>query len=286
MNRIKLKYGATAALGWVGLSLLPITALAAQDNGHAGMQMQGGSAPVDARDPHAYSGSLNLGAGPYALPGGRQLRLADEHSLLSVRVDRLQQVRDKRNSWGAVDAQLRVGRDYDAFLLKLEGDYDRGSVQEAQSDWLWSHAVSSYWNTQLGLRYDFGKEGERSWLALGLQGLAPYWIEVDANAYVTERGQAELNLELEYDLSLTQQWILQPSVAVNLTGKDDPQRERAKGLSDASVGLTLRYEINRQFAPYVGVEWRRKFGRTADWARAEGHPVSSRELSMGVSFWF
>jgi copper resistance protein B len=248
--------------------------------------MQGGAAPPDARDPHAYSGGYALDSGAYALPGGRQLRLADEHNFGSLLVDNLERARTRKNSFTAYDLQAWFGRNYDRAVLKAEGEVDGGKLEDARTELLWGHAVAAYWDTQLGVRYDSGENPDRKWLAFGIQGLAPYWFEVDAAAYVGEGGRSALRLEAEYELLLTQKLILQPKIETSLYGKSDAARGLGSGLSDAAVALRLRYEIRREFAPYVGVEWARKFGGTADFARAAGEDTRNTRLVAGLRFWF
>ena len=241
--------------------------------------MQGGDAPPDARDPHAYSGG-------YTLDPARPLRMGDEQNFGSLLVDRLESVRTRDNSSTAYDLQAWFGRDYDRAVLKAEGEVDGGKLRDARTELLWSHAVAAYWNTQLGVRYDSGLKPDRRWLAFGVQGLAPYWFEIDATAYVGEQGRTALRLEAEYELLLTQKLILQPRVEVNIYGKSDAQRERGSGLSDAALGLRLRYEIRREFAPYIGIERSSKYGGTADFARAEGQRTSESRVVAGLRFWF
>lgn len=252
----------------------------------ADTKMQGGPAPADARDPHAYSGGYTLGGGAYALPGGRQLHLADEHNFGALLVDRLERVYTDNGDSTAYDAQAWFGRDYDRLVLKAEGDVARGRLQEARTEALWGHAVATFWDTQLGARYDSGVGPDRGWLAFGIQGLAPYWFNVDATAYAGNSGRTALRLGAEYELLLTQKLILQPRVEMNLYGKRDEAREIGRGLSDAAAGLRLRYEFTRQIAPYVGVEWARKFGGTADFVRAAGEDTQDTRLVAGLRFWF
>ncbi|HET7922640.1 MAG TPA: copper resistance protein B, partial [Gammaproteobacteria bacterium] len=92
--------------------------------------------------------------------------------------------------------------------------------------------------------------------------------------------------EAEYELLLTPRVILQPRFEMNLHGRSDSQRGIGSGLSDAALGLRLRYEFSRQFAPYVGVEFERKFGQTADFARNSGEPAFDPRLVAGLRFWF
>ncbi|MCW8874121.1 MAG: copper resistance protein B, partial [Gammaproteobacteria bacterium] len=175
--------------------------------------MQGGSAPPDARDPHAYSGG-------YTIRPDR-LRLADEHSFGSLLMDRFEAVRSDGNTSTAYDLQAWYGRTYDRVVLEAEGDYDDGRFEEASTELLWNHAVAAFWDTQLGVRHDSGEGPDRTWLAFGVQGLAPYWFEIDATGYIGEGGRTALNLEAEYELLLTQKWILQPRIEADFHGKDD-----------------------------------------------------------------
>ena len=253
---------------------------------HGDMKMQGGPAPADARDPHAYAGGYTLDGGQYALAGPRQLSLADEHSFGTLLVDRLERVDTRAATSTAFDVQAWFGRNYDRFVLKAEGDYADGRLEEARTELLWGHAVASYWDAQLGLRHDTGEGPDRTWLAVGVQGLAPYWFELDATAYVGAAGRTALRVEAEYELPLTQRLVLQPRGEINLYGKKDEANGLGSGLADASIGVRLRYEISRRFAPYVGVAWGNKFGQTADLARAEGAPTRETRWVAGLRFWF
>lgn len=265
--------------------------MSGMDHGSGGMdqgdmKMQGGSAPPDARDPHAWSGGYTLDSGPYALPGQRQLRLADEHNFGALLVDRLERMNTNDGNVTAYDTLAWFGRDYDRLVLKAEGDIAGGKLQDARTELLWGHAVATFWDTQLGARYDSGVGAGRGWLALGIQGLASYWFDVEATAYLGEQGRSALQLAATYDLLLTQKLILQPRVEANLYGKRDVASAIGSGLSDGVAGLRLRYEITRQIAPYVGVEWAGKFGESADFARAAGKKTDESRWVAGVRFWF
>ncbi|MBM7455624.1 copper resistance protein B [Oceanisphaera litoralis] len=253
---------------------------------HDSMQMQGGSAPADARDPHAYSGGFTLEEGPYVLPGLRQLRLADEHTFYGVLVDRLERVDKDEGHALTYDARAWFGRDYDRAVLKAEGDIDSGRLEEASTELLWSHALTTFWNSELGVRYDTGHGPDQGWLALGVAGLAPYWFEIDATAYLGDDGQTALAVEGEYELLLTQRWVLQPRAELTAYGKDDAERGQGRGLSELVAGARLRYEFSRQFAPYAGWEWAAALGNTADLVREEGEATQETRWVAGVRFWF
>jgi copper resistance protein B len=253
---------------------------------HGDMNMQGGTAPADARDPNAYSDGFTLDTGKYALPGPERLRLADEHSVGTVLFDRLERAYGRDGDATSYDAEAWFGRTYNRLVLKAEGEYVGGRLEDARTEVLWGHAIASYWDTQLGVRFDSGEGPNRTWAAFGVQGLAPYWFELDLTGYVGEEGRTALRLSAEYELLLTQRVVLQPRLEANLYGKSDEARGIGSGLSDAVAGLRLRYELNRQFAPYIGVEWASKFGQTADLANAEGKPRSETLWVAGLRFWF
>lgn len=231
------------------------------------------------RDPHAYAAGYDFNQFPMRHEG-------HELNLGSLRVDRLESVNTNANSSAAYELQGWYGGSFDRAVIKAEGDIDSGSVEEATTELLWSHAIATFWNSELGLRYDSGDEPDRRWLVVGIQGLAPYWFEVDATAYLGEEGRSALKLEAEYELLLTQKLILQPRLETSLYGKEDGERALGAGLSDVSLGLRLRYEIRREVAPYIGIEWVRKLGETADIARkAEKETKESRTVA-GIRLWF
>lgn len=183
-------------------------------------------------------------------------------------------------------ARATFGGDEDRFALRSEGERSQGRIGHADLELLWSHAIAPFWDTQVGVRRDVGQGPDRSWAAFGVQGLAPYWFEVGATAYVGEQGRTALRGEVEYDALLTQRLVLQPRLEVNAYGKDDRAAGIGAGLSDAAVGLRLRYEIRREFAPYIGIERRWRFGGTAEAARAGGEAVAETQWVAGVRFWF
>ncbi len=254
---------------------------------HGAMQMQGGSAPPDARDPDAYSGGYTLDSGKYSLGPAQRLRMSDEHNFASVKMDRLEYVRARGNEWAAYEGQAWFGGTYNRLVLKAEGEVADSKLQESQTELLWGHAISTFWDTQLGVRVDHGQGvPNREWLAFGVQGLAPYWFDIDATAYVGSSGRTALSLSAEYDLLLTQKLVLQPRVEVNFYGKRDEAREIGSGLSDGTAGLRLKYEVTRQFAPYIGVEWAGKFGQTATFAQDAGERTRETRFVAGLSFQF
>ncbi len=242
-------------------------------------RMQGGLPPPDARDPHAYSDGYDFG------DAGRP-HFADEQRFGSLLANRMEVYEQNGATTAVYDLQLWYGYDYDRLVVKAEGDVTDGKIEEAGTELLWSHAVASFWDMQLGVRHDSGELPDQGWLAFGIQGLAPYWFEVDATAYFGEVSRTAINVELEYELLFTQKLILQPRIEMNWYGKEDLEREIGEGLSDASAGLRLRYEIRREFAPYIGIERFRRYGNTRELVKESGADPDDTRVVAGIRFWF
>lgn len=179
-----------------------------------------------------------------------------------------------------------LGGDVDRLAFRSEGERINGHTEEAELQLLWSHAIGPWWETVAGLRQDFKPGSPQTLAAFGLQGTPLYGLETEVTAFVGESGQTALRLEAEYDILLTQRWVLQPTAELNLHGRNDARRGVGSGLSDTGLGLRLRYEINRQLAPYVGVAWSRSYGNTADLQRVEGEDTRDARLVAGIRFWF
>ena len=222
--------------------------------------------------------------------GGMDMRdHMDENPLVALlRVDQLEWNRDDAPDWSTLGWSMRasIGGNFDKLWLRSEGEKRDGGDTHGNAELLWSHATGPWWDRVVGLRSDFGEGPSRQWLALGVVGLAPYKFEVEATAYVGESGRFAARVEGEYEILLSNQWILQPKLEANLYGKDDVGNGIGKGLSEAEFGLRLRHEFSPQFAPYVGYAWSRKFGDTADLAEAAGESASTHGWVAGLRFWF
>jgi copper resistance protein B len=186
----------------------------------------------------------------------------------------------------AWDLEAWAGTDRHRALLRAEGERVDGETEENRVELLWWHPVSSRWDLVAGLRQDFEPESARSYAALGIQGLAPGWVRVEATAYVGERGQTAAALRAATDLLLTNRLILAPLAELTAYGRDDEVNGIGNGLSRLTLGLRVRYEIRREFAPYAGVEWAGTLGDTADLAREAGESVRDARWVAGVRAWF
>ena len=186
----------------------------------------------------------------------------------------------------AWDTEGRYGGDINKVWLRTEGERVAGTTRNTHADLLWDHTFARWWSVQAGGRQDFGGGPGRTWAAFGVQGLAPYWFSTEATFYVGSQGRTAVRFKSEYELLFTQRLILQPEAEANLYGKADPERRLGAGLSDLEIGLRLRYEVRREFAPYIGVVWSRQFGGTADRVRQSGGNPSEAQFVAGVRAWF
>ncbi len=186
------------------------------------------------------------------------------------------------------DAQGYYGGDINKVWVKTEGEYDfaADAFEEAEVQALFSRAVGSFWDLQAGVRHDFAPFEDRTYGVIGVQGLAPYLFEIDAAAFVSGHGDITARIEAEYEFLLTQRLVLQPRAELNFSFQDIAALETGAGLSTAEAGVRLRYEIRREFAPYVGVSWGRSVGDTADFVRAAGDDPSAVSFVAGLRFWF
>ena len=184
------------------------------------------------------------------------------------------------------DGRTWIGGDRNRLWIRTEGDAVDGVLDTAEAQVLFGRSVGRWWDVVAGVRFDARPEPAHTWLAIGVQGLAPQFLEVQATAFIGPSGHTAARLEVEYDLLLTQRLVLQPLVELSLAGKDDPDRGIAAGLSTGEVGFRLRYEFRREAAPYAGVVWHRKLFGTGDYARELGEDVGGWHVVAGLRFWF
>jgi copper resistance protein B len=186
---------------------------------------------------------------------------------------------------GVWELQGWYGNDRDKLWIRSEGDWVSGAGAQARAEMFWDRIVSRWWSLQTGARYDVGDGPGRGWAALGLQGLAPYWFDLALTAYLGDAGALATRLHAETDLRLAQRWILQPEVELNAYDRPDRLRLQGSGVTDTDAGLRLRYELRREFAPYLGVAWQRQWGETAQLMRAAARSPGAVQWLLGVRFW-
>jgi copper resistance protein B len=210
----------------------------------------------------------------------------DDPLLMMLKLDQLE-LRNGKEDPLVAEGYFWVGRDLGKLWLNFDLERVDGELEELGTQLLYSRAVAPFWDIQVGWGRDHRPSSEtRDWLVLGFNGVAPYQFEVDAQLMVGDSGRTAASLNAEYELMFTQKLVLIPEAEVKLFGRDDDARGIGAGLSSASLGLRLAYEIRREFAPYIGVHWGRKFGGTADHARSEGEPVQDTQWVVGIRAWF
>ena len=202
-----------------------------------------------------------------------------------VLLDELEWQADQSEGGLNWDAKGWVGGDRNRLWFRTEGQADDGSLDDAEAHVLYGRAIARWWDVVVGVRQDVRPGPAQTWAAFGVQGLAPYWFEVEATGYVSDGGQTAVRLEADYELLLTNRLVLRPLAEFNLYGKSNVERGIGAGLSSTDVGLRMRYEVRREFAPYIGVTWNNMFGETRELAEASGDAVSRLRLVAGLRLW-
>lgn len=217
--------------------------------------------------------STNLATSIFAGGGGDILRS-------SVMVDKLEhQFNDEKTiSW---DTYAYAGYDLNKVYIYSEGEKPKNGSSESENQLVYSRAIAPYWDIQLGVGYDKSEESNQKWGVIGLQGLAPYFFEVRTVLLVGEDGNLGIRAEAEYEALITQKLILTPNMTLSAYTKNDIDMHIGSGLSNLSLGARLRYEFVREFAPYIGIEWKKNFGNTNDYT-----PFNEIYATIGLRFWF
>lgn len=186
------------------------------------------------------------------------------------------------------DVEGWIGRDFNKLYLESEGHWsiDDEEIAEAGLELFYGRTIASFWDLRIGVRHDFRPDPDRTFAALGVQGLAPLRFEVEATAYVSEDGDVSAGLEVEYDLHLSQRLILQPRLETGIALQEVEEYGVGQGFTDLELGLRLRYEFRREFAPYIGVSWSRELGETADFTEDAGGDIETTSFVAGIKFWF
>ena len=186
------------------------------------------------------------------------------------------------------DGEGWIGTDMNRLWLRSEGYADSGNVSDGDLEALYDRPLPRlrYFDGQAGIREDLDSGPRRTWMALGIEGLAPNFFEFEPTFYFRDGGHVAGRITTSYDLLLTQRLIAQPELEINFYSKRDPQRLTGSGLSDIDTGIRLRYEFSRKFAPYVGFAYNGKFGSTATFARQAGEAVSNSSFIFGFRVWY
>lgn len=205
----------------------------------------------------------------------------------AVLIDQLEFRGGSGTNIGAWEGEAYYGGDYDKVWINTRGEYNdkARSLERAELQLLYSRLIGYFWNAQIGVRQDFPirpDEGTpaRTHLVLGVEGLLPNLFEVNLQFFVDHRGTVAARLEGYYDAYVTQRLVLQPQVELNAAANADRQSRLGSGLTRLESGLRLRYELTREFAPYIGVQYERVLGETAGIYKRFGEP---RDILSGVA---
>ncbi|WP_038247227.1 copper resistance protein B [Ghiorsea bivora] len=246
--------------------------------------MQGGDAPADAR-----SSDYSDGYEYRHMAGWED---TDEIVFGKLIADQMEyRSNNSGNNSLRWDMQAWRGTDYNKLWMKFEGDQELlTKVGALELQTLYSHAVSAFWDLQAGIRFDqfygAGVNNQRTFAVVGFQGLAPYWFDLEPALFISDKGDVSARITGTYDLLFTQRLILQPRLEINLSFSDVPEFDVGKGINDLQLGMRLRYEVTREFAPYIGVAQQKKFGTTATFVKTAGEAANNVSLIAGLRWWF
>jgi len=216
-----------------------------------------------------------------ALAGGK-----DDPALGMVLIDQLEMRKGDGNSSQVLGGQAWLGKDLQKLWLKFDVERSGGNTEDMELQALYSKAIAPLWDIQVGVRQDIKPTPSRTWAVIGLQGLAPYFFEVDAALFLDESNRTAFRFQAEYELLLTQKLILTPEMEFNFYGQNDAELGVGSGLSSVDAGLRLRYELQREFAPYIGLNWNKRVANSADFARSKGDDTEDLQWVIGVRAWF
>ncbi|MFT5657433.1 MAG: copper resistance protein B [Gammaproteobacteria bacterium] len=221
------------------------------------------------------------------LPAGSfAAELSDDPILTFFKADQLE-LRDTNAGTALVwEVDAWLGQDLNKFWVKSSGERVNGETESSEIDLLYGKAILPFWDVQFGLRHELKPDSSENSLGVGLLGLAPYLFEVDANVFVNDDDLFNARISAEYEYLFSQKLILIPNFEMSLYSDDDVPRGIGTGLSNAEIGLRLHYQPIREISPYIGINYERKFGKTADLSSAEGESTNDTQLLTGVSFWF
>jgi copper resistance protein B len=206
----------------------------------------------------------------------------DDPLLVSLDVDQLEWREDDDLVW---DANAWIGKDRDKLWFKTQGERGDDGTEEFETQLLYHRAVSPFWNMRAGWRGDWQPESRRSWIALGMAGTAPGFIDTELTAFVAD-GRSAARLEGSYDIQLSQRFVLIPKLELNWHSDDDLANERGDGFTDLELGLRLHYQIRPELMPYVGLSYTALYGATGDIAEAGGERDRDLQALVGLRFWF
>jgi copper resistance protein B len=223
---------------------------------------------------------LGLIAGMLLLHNPLNASMGDDPLVTMFVMDKLE-IRNNEENTKVWEGSFWLGYDLNRFFLYSEGEVNDEGIESSQSEFVYSRAVSPFWNAEIGIAYDKNADSSGTWAEIALAGLAPYYFETRVALLVNSEGNIGLRMGAEYEALFTQKLILTPSLEADFYTQDDANLALGSGLSMVEAGLRLRYEFSRESAPYIGVSWEKTFGNTADY-----NPIDETNFLVGIRFWF
>jgi copper resistance protein B len=188
-----------------------------------------------------------------------------------------------------LEATSWIGGDVNRLWLRAEGETSTLNREgEVEAEALYGRLVSPFFDAVAGVRVDrrWGDGGDtRGFLAVGLQGLAPYRFEVEPTLYLSHEGDVSAGFAASYHVLFTQRLKLESELETTVALQEVPEWGVGNGVNDLGLGFRLRYEFHRKFAPYVGYDHSWAFGETADFVRAAGGDPGEGAFVVGVRIW-
>lgn len=276
------------SIGFVGLLAVSMNALAQDAHDH---QQHGGhesnAASVASAEHVAPDAPSHVMPDMSYRDMVREMQMDDRMRFGRVVIDELEWVKtDDRHSI-ALDARASYGGDYDKLLAKIGGEHADGRTEELSGEVLWDRIFARWWSVQAGAMVErLDEPDSRVWAAVGIEGLAPYWFDIEAMVYFGEQGRTALRAKASYEFLLTQRLIVNSELESIVYSKSDPELNRPSGLGKLNAGLRVRYEFRREFAPYVGAVWQRSRVDSAGSVHANDETSGEVALVAGVRIWF
>lgn len=202
-----------------------------------------------------------------------------------VLADRMEAWDSDSSSGFAWQAEGWIGTDLHRAWLRSSGEHQGGRIGAAEVEVLYGRGIAAWWDLVGGVRHELRPGDGRSFLVVGIQGLAPQNFEMEATAWLRD-GQIAARFETTYQLLFTNRLILQPHLQLQWFAENEPLRGIGSGLATLEGGLRLRYEVVRRFAPYAGIGYQRAFGETGSLRRDAGDDIGELRLVAGVRMWF
>lgn len=181
--------------------------------------------------------------------------------------------KDKTFEW---DMNAWLGYDLNKIYIYSEGERTK-SENESENQIVWSNAIAPYWDIQYGLGIDKTKENTKNWAVLAFSGMSSYFFEIRTAFLLDDNGNLGLRASAENEFLLTQKLRINVNSELSAYSKDDEKYEIQRGFSSLSLGANLKYEITKEFAPYIGLVYDKSFGDNTS---------SATSLVLGISLWF